>query len=401
LLTGGTGSDGKAFNGLKHYFPKCLFGFYNHPFWGYYFPSGTGYSIMSGTRDQILNSMNVAADAFVSYLQAGNFAIDLLMPSIYTALNNPNFNAERSKQAVEFCNIINDKLAALGVERRLIIPWISPQHDTIATGGPYTAVNGNVWTPPSTQMTRDEMQFQMIDPIVKSGADGATIWIGSAYRATLAMGRDTRKWIQTSPGTSSKEPSNYVGQYEDDAPQDNWRKWFYLHPGGTTAGVNQWSDKTMLRQSIAAHYTWTKEPELMGITGNRWYPEMPTKYVPAAWMPLYSDLKDFKINGQTAPYGNRVMPCPGSTSPDSVMSIVVEVLGAVKKDLVEVFIDRWNFNLDGGFQQGGLGRSSFTSFVPIIEDEPVKDIGEPKYTNISDMNLFYEIVDENAIHGVT
>ena len=394
LLAGGTGSDGKAFNGLKHYFPKCLFGFYNHPNWGYYFPSGTPYWIMTGTKAQIRNSMNVAADAFVSYLQAGNFAIDLLMPSIYTALNNPDANAERSKQSVEFCNIINDKLAELGVERKLIIPWISPQHNTIATGGPYTSGNGNVWTPPSTQMTRDEMQYQMIDPIVKSGADGATIWIGSGYRATLAMGRDTRPWI-------NGVRRDYIGQYEDDAPQSDWQKWFYLHPNGTTAGVNQWSDKTMLRHSIAAHYTWTKEPELMGITGNRWWPEMPTKYVPAAWMPLHSPLKDFKITGQTAPYGNRVLPCPGSTSPDSVMSMVVEVLGSVKKDLVEVFIDRWNFNLDGGFQQGGLGQASFTSFVPVLDDDAVKRIAEPKPSNISDMNSFYALVDENAIHGVT
>ena len=118
-------------------------------------------------------------------------------------------------------------------------------------------------------------------------------------------------------------------------------------------------------------------------------------------MPLHSPLKDFKISGQPAPYGNKVVPCPGSTSPDSVMSIVVEVLGAVKKDLVEVFIDRWNFNLDGGFQQGGGKQPSFTGFAPIIEDEPVKGIDETKLTNISDMNSFYSLVDENAIHGVT
>ena len=300
LLTGGTGSDGKAFNGLKHYFPKCLFGFYAHPNWGYYAADGT--NLFSGSENKIFNCLNVAADAFVSYLQAGNYAIDLLMPSVYTALNNPDANATRSKQSVELCNLINDKLVELGIERRKIIPWISPQHDTIGTGGPYnTSGNGNIWTPPSTQMTRDEMQFHMIDPIVKAGADGATIWIGGAYRATLAMGRDTRKWF-------NNVPINYIGQYEDEVPQSDWRKWFFLHPGGTTAGVNQWSDKTMLRHSIAAHYTWTKEPELMGITGNRWWPEMPTKYVPAAWMPLYSPLKDFKINGQTASYGNRVVP---------------------------------------------------------------------------------------------
>jgi hypothetical protein len=78
------------------------------------------------------------------------------------------------------------------------------------------------------------------------------------------------------------------------------------------------------------------------------------------------------------------------------MSMVVEVLGGVKKDLVEVFIESWITNTAGGFQQ-----NSFASFVPTSQDEPIKRIEETKYTNISDMNSFYAIVDENAIHGVT
>ena len=282
-----TGTDGVTFFGLKHYFPNSKFGIYNWPIWGYYMADGN--NTLAATAQQILNVMNIAADAFISMTETID-VIDMLMPSIYSTLNNPTWNAVRSKQTVDFCNIINNKLAASGKSKKLIIPFTSSFYNTISTGGPYNnKIYGNsfdqTYIPPFTILTNNDAKLEQIDPIVNAGADGATNWIGSHYRAIQTSGRDT-----TSNSTSDP-------QYEDTTPQSSWQRWpIFSGPGGTPGtgeslpgygSVNQWSDKSMLRQSVSAHLNYTNGV-CMGITGNRWWwKETPgsaqQSFTPAEW----------------------------------------------------------------------------------------------------------------------
>ena len=339
-----TGTDGSTFFGVKHYFPNCKFGIYNWPTWNYYFPSGTGYNTLSGSPNQINNSMNIAADAYIS-MTAMIDATDMLMPSLYCSLNVPSWNRLRSIQAVEFCNIINDKLVAQGKPKKLIIPFVSSIYNTISTGGPYhdkkfTGTNAKFsqdYIPPYTIMTDNDIKYEQIDPLILTGADGATNWIGSHYRAIQTAGR------------------NANGVNEDTTPQSSFRRWpFFSGPNGTPIGSEQlpgygsnnlWSDKSMLRQAVSAHLNYTNGAN-MGVTGNRWwYKETPAQQI--------STPPEWKLAGglcfnHAIPAGwNGTDFIPGATSTAETYNLVEGVYLDSIERTINVFVNSWNLNLDG------------------------------------------------------
>jgi hypothetical protein len=339
-----TGTDGSTFFGVKHYFPNCKFGIYNWPTWNYYFPSGTGYDTLSGSPNQIDNSMNVAAEAYISMTETID-ATDMLMPSLYSTLNIPSWNRLRSIQAVEFCNIINAKLVAQGKPKKLIIPFVSSIYNTIGTGGPYhdkkftgtNAKKSQDYIPPFTIMTDNDIKYEQIDPLILTGADGATNWIASHYRALQTAGRDVK------------------GRSEDTTPQSSYRKWpFFSGPNGTPIGdeqlpgygsTNLWSDKSMLRQAVSAHVNYTNDVN-MGVTGNRWwYKETPAQqiFTPAEWK-----LAGGLCFNHAIPAGwNRTDFIPGATSTAETYNLVEGVYLDSIERTINVFVNSWNLNLDG------------------------------------------------------
>lgn len=335
ILTGGTGTDGVYFQGLKYYFPKCKFGVYNWPTWNYYFSDGK--NNLDITESDLQNRINFYADAFINGMSAALDSFDMLMPSFYSALNSPYFNRVRSMQGVSMCVAINNKLKQQGKPTKLIIPFVWPLYDTIATGGPYQDVSYPGITydyiPPYTVMSNNDMSYEQLDPVVSGGGDGVTVWISGAYLTLQIMGRVTD------------------GQYEDTTPQPSWRKWPFLHPGGSTAGINQWSEKSILRQAISAHYNYTRGV-CLGITGNRWWWATASQttfagpaeqYTPLEWLPLGLSL---------APYGNKVAYTNGTadrgaTSADSTINIVREVLENSKYRMITNFINLWNTKYNG------------------------------------------------------
>lgn len=329
LFNGGTGTDGVTFNGLRYYFPKCKFGVYSWPMWNYYFKDGQ--NIASVTGAELSNRMEFAANAFVNGISGSIDALDMLMPDFYCVLNSAYMNRLRCQQGINFCKRINEKLKELGKSPKLIIPFISPVFWTIGTGGPYQAsVSGGItyqYIPPLTVLLNEDMNYQEIDPIVTEGGDGATIWLSASYAAVQIMGR-------TMDGTD-----------EDSTPQPDWRKWPFLHPGGTTFGINQWTYKSMYRQAISAHYNYTKGV-CLGVTGNRWWwnsaspnttPSAAETHTPSEWLPLGTSL---------APYGNKrafsAGPYdPGAISNPGTITVIDEVLEDAKERMINEFVTVW------------------------------------------------------------
>jgi hypothetical protein len=334
ILIGGTGTDGVYFRGLKYYFPKCKFGVYNWPVWNYYFHDGKNNA--SITQQQLQDRINFYTNAFVNGMSGAIDALDMFMPSFYCSLNSPDMNRLRSTQGVALCVAINNKLIQQGKSAKKIIPFVTPLYNTISTDTPYSRQSYETeyyYTPPSTVMLDQEMNYQQLDPIVSGGADGATIWLGSAHVTLQVMGRVTN------------------GGSEDTAPQASSRKWPYLHPNGTTLGINQWSEKSMLRQAISAQYNYIKGV-CLGITGNRWWwasagtttaRSAAETYTPLEWLPLGISL---------SPYGNKVAysngtSVTGATSSNATLNIVREVLEDSKYRMLTEFIDLWNTKYNG------------------------------------------------------
>jgi len=327
IFDGGTGTDGVYFQGLRHYFPNCKFGVYNWPPWAYYFSDGTNNASVSNINDKI----NFFADAWIKGLSGAIDSFDMWMPSFYCALNSREMNRLRSIQGISACNKINEMLEASGKSKKLIVPFVWPFWYTIATGEPYAdAIYNGLqyrYTPPNTVMSDEDMSYQQLEPIVAGGGNGATVWQGTSYLKLQILGRATN------------------GLYEDVAPQANWRKWMFKHPGGTTAGVNQWSSKTMWRQAISAHYNYTRGV-CLGITGNRWWwatasktttPGPAEQYTPPEWLPLGLSL---------SPYGNKVKYYNGSgdagaTSSYETQKIVEYILEDAKIRAINNFKTLW------------------------------------------------------------
>jgi hypothetical protein len=334
IISGGTGTDGVPFNGLKYYFPKCKFGVYNWPTWNYYFHDSLNNATI--TNQELQNRIDFYANAFINGMSGALDSLDMFMPSFYCSLNSPDMNRLRSIQGVSMCVAINKKLTQQGKTTKKIIPFVTPLYNTIATGSPYSRQSYETeyyYTPPSTVMLDQETNYQQLDPIVSGGGDGATVWISGAYLTLQIMGRVTD------------------GQYEDKAPQASSRKWPFLHPGGSTAGINQWSEKSMLRQAISAQYNYIKGV-CLGITGNRWWwasagtttaRSTAETYTPLEWLPLGISL---------SPYGNKVAysngtSVTGATSSDATLNIVREVLEDSKYRMLTEFIDLWNTKYNG------------------------------------------------------
>ena len=318
IIVGGTGSDGSTFFGLKHYFPNVKWGYYNQPKWPYYFgndvyPANIWYQEKIGGITAILNH---AADVFLSATDLVN-AIDMLMPDVYSAINSQKLNRKRTEQAVSLCKIINNKLVQQGKTPKLIIPFISPIYLTEQTGTPYTINNyepvfpNDQYTPPDTIMLDDDMLYEQIDPLVYSKSDGATIWVGAAYRAKQILGRGITGMDEDVPwGTQS------------------WRL-------GPTAGVTSpWSYKSTSRQAISAYYNYINGV-CMGITGNRWWwragPETET-YTPIEWLPLST---------------NKAYPATGCTSGITATHIVETILEDTKRRTINNFIQSWKNYYNG------------------------------------------------------
>jgi hypothetical protein len=289
--------------------------------------------------------MNVAANAFITLTETLD-VIDMLMPSVYSTLNSPFQNRTRSIRAVEFCNIINDKLAAQNKSKKLIIPWISPMYNTISTGGPYhdikyTGTNRKFsqdYIPPFTIMTDNDIKYEQIDPLILTGADGATTFLGAHYRAIGTSGRNVR------------------GNNEDTTPQGSWQRWpFFSGPNGTPigdeqlpgyGGINQWSEKSMTRQAVSAHLNYTNDVN-MGVTGNRWwYKENPLTqqtFTPAEWR-----LAGGLCFNHAIPAGwNGTDFIPGATSTAETYNLVEGVYVDSIERTINVFVNSWNLNLDG------------------------------------------------------
>lgn len=276
-LVGGTGIDGISFYGLKHYFPGLSFGFYNHPTWSY-----KSDAMWVSDVTTINNALDYAANVFISATDLVD-AIDLFMPSLYSGVNSRDFNMIKSSQNLKLCTLINQKLAALGKPTKQIIPFVAPFYNTIATCTPYTNVNNYTtapssyaravhgittmrfyYLPPNTVMSNSDLRYEAYDPIISNGGDGATIWLGQAYRYKQIRGRT---------GTGLAEDLS-IGLLP-------CRK-------GPTGATANFTEKDTYRQAISAWTNYTNGV-CMGITGYRWwYQELPgtTAYTPPEWCPL-------------------------------------------------------------------------------------------------------------------
>jgi len=238
---------------------------------------------------------------------------------------------------MSLCVAINNKLTQQGKPTKKIIPFVWPQYDTIATGTPYQAITYALYTneyiPPFTIMTNHDMSYESLDPIVSGGGDGATVWLGGAYRTLQIMGRVVD------------------GENEDTAPQAEWRKWPFLHPGGSTAGINQWSDKSLYRQAVSAHYNYMKGV-CLGITGNRWWWASAGTTTARSAAETYTPLEWLPLGISSEPYGNKVAfsngaSVTGATSSDATLNIVREVMEDSKYRMLSEFIDLWNTKYNG------------------------------------------------------
>lgn len=325
IFLGGTGTDGITFRGLKYYFPNCKFGIYNWPMWGYYF-SGGQYDVVFIPPNELTNRTNLVADAFIEGMGNNIDAIDMFMPSLYSVLNSAEYNKARNTQAINLCTTINNKLKLLGKSNKLIIPFVCPLYLTDHTGDGYNTNKTSLFSyiPPYTIQLDNDMQYEQIEPTITGGGHGASIWINAPYTSVGALGRITN------------------GTLEDTAPQPDWLKWPFLHPGGTTAGINQWSTKSMLRQAVSAHYNYTKGV-CLGVTGNRWWwatasktttPSSAETFTPTEWLPLGTSF---------APYGNKVAYSSnpsdaGATTINAAsINIVKQVYEDTKSRMIKVY----------------------------------------------------------------
>jgi hypothetical protein len=275
-LVGGTGIDGISFHGLKYYFPNISFGFYNNPTWSY-----QSDAMWVSDVATINNALNVAANVFCSATDLVD-AIDLLMPSLYSSVNSRDFNMIRAEQNMKLCNLINEKLVEQGKSVKKIIPFVTPFYNTVATCTPYatfqyaTAYSSYArvmhgitlmkyyYLPPNTVMSDSDLRYEAYDPIISNGGDGATIWLGQAYRYKQIRGRT---------GIGLSEDIS-IGLTE-------CRK-------GVTGATANFTLKDTYRQAVSAWTNYTNGV-CMGITGYRWwYKELPgsTAYTPPEWCPL-------------------------------------------------------------------------------------------------------------------
>jgi len=334
IFDGGTGTDGVYFHGLRHYFPKCKFGVYNWPVWGYYFQDGSGNVLGNNVSvANIQSKIDFYADAWIKGMSGAIDSFDMWMPSFYSSLNSPDMNRIRVIQGVSACVKINELLSAAGKPKKLIIPFVSVFYNTIATGNPYsrqTYETEYYYTPPWTIQTDANINYEQLQPIMNGGGNGIAIWQNTATNRWIVAGRITN------------------GQNEDTAPQPEWRKWMFNHPGGTTAGINQWSDKTMLRQAISAQYNYLKGV-CLGATGNRWWWATASQntfagpveqYTPSEWLPLGLSL---------APYGNKVAyyngtADRGATSSFETQQIIDYVLEDAKVRMIQTAKSLWSKN---------------------------------------------------------
>ena len=277
-LVGGTGIDGVSFEGLKHYFPGLSFGFYNIPPWSY-----QSDKMWISPVAEIEEAIDFASDVVLSATELVD-AVDMWMPSAYSGTNSRDFNKIRTEQAVKLCVAINNKLQAQGKPKKQIIPFVTPFYNTIATCTPYTntqnystapssyaqVVHGITtmrfyYLPPFTVMSNEDLRYEAYDPIINNGGDGATIWLGQAYKYKQIRGRTGTNLIEDIP----------VGTIYD------CRK-------GITGATADYTEKTMYRQAISAYWNYVNGV-CMGITGYRWwYNELPgsTLYTPVEWTPL-------------------------------------------------------------------------------------------------------------------
>jgi len=319
VLVGGTGTDGITFNGLKTYFPNVKWGFADHPKWAYYFVLGdvspsNSYSISNAQKIQI---MNRAADVFLSDPELAD-AIDMFMPHAYSVINNRDFIRRHSEQCVELCKIVNEKLIASGKQPKKIIPLVSPIYLTDQTTYPYTIFNyepafpNHQYVPPNTIMLDSDIIYEQADPVVRSGADGAMIWLSNAYRSRQILGRAQSTTEDVAPGTingPTYSPSEII--------------------------PIPYSYKSTSRQAISAHENYIKGV-CMGVTGNRWWwsTEVPgsTALIPKEWLPLGT---------------NKAYPTAGATSGITAIEIVERILEDVKTRTINIFNDLVDFYSNG------------------------------------------------------
>lgn len=322
VLVGGTGTDGITFNGLKSYFPNVKWGFADQPKWPFYFFNGdvTPTNIWDITDTQKTQIMNHSADVFLSYAPLID-AIDMLMPHAYSVVNNKEFVRKHSKNCVELCKIINQKLIDQGKQPKKIIPFVSPIYLTEQTGFPYTVFNyepvfpNHQYVPPDTIMLNDEILYEQVDPIVRTGADGAMIWLSNAFRSRQILGRPLSSTEDVVWGT------NY---------------WMM----GPTAGItNPWSYKSTSRQAIVAHDAYIKyNYDSSNTHKNRWWWTGPgstgldLNYAPIEWAPLGT---------------NKAYPTPGATSGMTAIEMVERILEDAKTRTINIFNDLLKFYKNG------------------------------------------------------
>lgn len=326
ILIGGTGSDGSTFFGLKHYFPGIKWGFYAEPPWPIYFGSGSlkdtrPENIWAATDAERTAYIDHAANVFISDPELMD-ALDMLMPSCYSTHNAPEINVEHNKQNIRLCNAINDKWIAQNPTKlkKLIIPFISPIWFTEASSTRYCigdafgtrGVNSDAlpprkYVPPHTIGTQSDIRYEAIEPILKEGADGALLWMSTAYRARQIVGR---------PAFTSED--TILGGYGVTSS---------CAGGGPTM---PWSQKTCARQALNTykHYI---EGICMGITGTRWWwateASGSTQFTPTVWLPLNTNKADGAV---------------GSTTGMTGFNMVVEVLEGLKRDTLITFKTVWD-----------------------------------------------------------
>ena len=352
---GGIATDtGEYAHGLRHHFPGISFGLYDIPTWW------MSDRMFVNSLATVENDTDVVAQILVDRAPELWDAIQLLMPSVYAAVNNPLLHRCQSAQAVMLCRKINEKLVQKGKTPLQIVPFVTGFCWTIATGIPYTTYKYDLdqnsfpakkyniykavgeYIPPYTRMTDYDIIFQQFEPIIQEGAHGAIYWMGQAYRLKQICGRTLNCTVNGLPTRSPCNEDIVVsfpklnldgspvldaqGNFQYDAA---WRK-------GPTGAPNKFSDKDMWRQAISADLNYLAGV-CMGITGNRWwYNEVKgtTKYTPTEWLPLKGR------EGITFGYPNQPIGSAGMSKPETVLQISDYITNVIASG-IEAYKKTW------------------------------------------------------------
>lgn len=340
---------GNTVNGLRFYFPGISFGIYNVPQWWY-----NGDSMWSKPLTTVENDIDTVAQILVDRAPDLWDAIQLLMPSVYSYVNNPVLQKCQSAQATTLCRKINEKLVQKGKTPLQIVPYITPFYWTEHTGTPYTsntvysasadsycAKKYGIYTvplkylPPFTRMTDTDLTFECTEPLIQEGANGAIIWLGQAYRLKQIAGRTLNCELPALP-CNEDVPISYPIMNTDGTPKldesgnfqwkNSWRR-------GVTGAPAVWSDKDLWRQAVSADLNY-QAGVCMGITGNRWWwKELKgsTQYTPTEWLPLQGR--------ERFGYPNQPMGQTGMSLPATVQRIDEYLTGTVTST-----IENWKKN---------------------------------------------------------